>query len=204
MRRTVAAAAVVTALAASLAAVTPASAAPTGPTAPAARVPHTVAEPIYDRWIVNGGTQGFLGSPTTDTASTARGGTYNFFQGGAIYALPGLTEAHYVRGAIRRQWKALGAEWSSFGYPTTDEVATGGRPGAVNLFEGGSIYWSAATGAHDVWGPILQAWIGQGYEGGRLGFPSGQTFVYNNGLKQEFEGGNIVWTQDGGAVIAYR
>lgn len=163
-----------------------------------------VEEPIYGRWLALGGTPGFLGSPINDTTGTARGGAYNLFQGGAVYALPGRGEAHAVRGAIRQHWNALGSEWSSFGYPTLTEVATSGRPGAVGLFEGGAIYWSAQTGAHDIWGPIQQAWATQGYEGSRLGFPSGQTFLFGGGYKQEFQGGNIVWTPGGGAVIAYR
>ncbi len=117
---------------------------------------------------------------------------------------PAVLRHTLVRGAIRQLWGALGAEYSTFGYPRTDEVATGGRPGAVNLFEGGAVYWSAQTGAHDIWGPIQQAWSTQGYEGGRLGFPSGQTFLFGSGYKQEFQGGNIVWTPEGGAAIAYR
>ncbi len=181
-----------------------AGSAPPPPPPPPAPRRFNVAEPIYSRWLALGGTPGFLGSPLNDTTGTARGGAYNLFQGGAVYAFPGRNEAHAVRGAIRQLWGALGAEYSTFGYPTTDEVATGGRPGAVNLFEGGAVYWSAQTGAHDIWGPIQQAWSTQGYEGGRLGFPSGQTFLFGTGYKQEFQGGNIVWTPEGGAAIAYR
>jgi uncharacterized protein with LGFP repeats len=109
-----------------------------------------------------------------------------------------------VRGAVRDEWRAVGAEWGVLGYPKSDEVQTGGRPGAVNLFEGGSVYWSAGTGAHAMYGAILQAWGSQGYEAGRLGFPRTDEFDAPDGRKQEFQGGNIVWTAERGAVIAYR
>ncbi|MCZ2817077.1 LGFP repeat-containing protein [Modestobacter sp. VKM Ac-2984] len=158
---------------------------------------------IADRWRALGQDRGYLGMPLTDEAGSARGGRYNLFQGGAIYWTE-ATGAHAVRGAIRDRWSKVGAEWSVLGYPKTDEVRTGGRPGAVNLFEGGSVYWSAATGAHEMYGAILGAWGSQGYEGGRLGFPTTGEFDSPDGRKQEFQGGNIVWTPQRGAVIAYR
>jgi uncharacterized protein with LGFP repeats len=163
----------------------------------------TVIGAIADRWRALGGANGFLGQPLTDEQDSARGGRYNLFQGGAVYWTPS-TGAHGVWGAIRDRWTATGAEWGVLGYPKTDEVATAGRPGAVNLFEGGSVYWSASTGAHAMYGAILQAWGSQGYEGGRLGFPVTGEFASPDGTKQEFQGGNIVWTPERGAVIAYR
>ncbi|MCZ2817078.1 LGFP repeat-containing protein [Modestobacter sp. VKM Ac-2984] len=170
---------------------------------PAVSRGYTVIGAIADRYNALGGARGYLGMPLTDEADSARGGRYNLFQGGAIYWTE-ATGAHAVRGAIRDRWSKVGAEWSVLGYPKTDEVRTGGRPGAVNLFEGGSVYWSAATGAHEMYGAILGAWGSQGYEGGRLGFPTTGEFDSPDGRKQEFQGGNIVWTPQRGAVIAYR
>lgn len=170
---------------------------------PAVSRGYTVVGAIADRWRALGGANGFLGQPLTDEQVSARGGAYNLFQGGAIY-WTSSTGAHAVVGAIRERWGQVGAEWSVLGYPKTDEVQTGGRPGAVNLFEGGSVYWSAATGAHEMYGAILGAWGSQGYEGGRLGFPTTGEFDSPDGRKQEFQGGNIVWTPSRGALIAYR
>jgi hypothetical protein len=162
----------------------------------------TVIGAIADRWHATGGANGFLGRPLTDEQGSARGGRYNLFQAGGIYWTPS-TGAHYVIGAIRDRWTQVHAEWGVLGYPVTDEVATAGRPGAVNLFEGGSVYWSASTGAHAMYGAILQAWGSQGYERGRLGFPITGEFDSPDGTKQEFQGGNIVWTPERGAIIAY-
>ncbi|MFD3518670.1 hypothetical protein ACFWVV_36885, partial [Streptomyces sp. NPDC058663] len=49
--------------------------------------------------------------------------------------------------------------------PTTHEVRTPDGRGAYTVFEGGSIYWSAAAGAHPVWGAVRDAWARQGWEG---------------------------------------
>jgi hypothetical protein len=158
---------------------------------------------IADKWGSLGGPTGTIGQAVTDEMGSANGGRYNLFQRGAIY-WTAATGAHMVRGAIRDTWGRVGAEWGVLGYPKTDEIQTGGRPGAVNLFQGGSVYWSSTTGGHAMYGAILQAWGSQGYEAGRLGFPRTDEFDAPDGRKQEFQGGNIVWTPQRGAVIAYR
>ncbi|WP_392895963.1 hypothetical protein [Streptomyces sp. LN699] len=40
--------------------------------------------------------------------------------------------------------------------PTTKVLPTPGRRGVFTVFEGGSIHWSAATGAHPVWGAVTR------------------------------------------------
>jgi len=156
---------------------------------------------IADKYNALGGSRGFLGQVLTDEAPTTRGGAYNLFEGGLIlWTAP--TGARFVRGAVRSTWTALGSEYGFLGFPTTDEV-TSARGGAVQLFEGASIYWSGTTGAHELYGGIREAWIAQGYETGRLGFPTTGEFDIDGGRKQEFQGGNIVWTPQGGTVIAY-
>ena len=158
---------------------------------------------IAERWRALGGADGVLGRPLTDETGTRNGGRYNFFQNGSIFWTP-ATGAQAVFGGIREGWARTGAEWGFLGFPTSGEISTAGRPGAVQLFQGGSLYWSAATGAYPVRGPIAQAWAMQGYEGGRLGFPRTGEFDSPDGRKQEFQGGNIVWTAERGAVVAYR
>ena len=170
---------------------------------PAVHRGYRVIGAIADKWGSLGGPTGTIGQALTDEMGSANGGRYNLFQRGAIY-WTSPTGAHMVRGAIRDTWGRVGAEWGVLGYPKTDEIQTGGRPGAVNLFQGGSVYWSSTTGAHAMYGAILQAWGSQGYEAGRLGFPRTDEFDAPDGRKQEFQGGNIVWTPQRGAVIAYR
>ena len=100
---------------------------------------------IYNKWVALGGSSGFLGFPTTNETSTSDGvGRYNDFQGGSIY-WKSTTGAREVHGSIRSRWKALGAERSYLGYPTSDEFAISG--GRRSNFERGYITWSATTGA---------------------------------------------------------
>src|SRR5664280_1669767 len=65
------------------------------------------------------------------------------------------TGAHEVHGAIREIWHGLGWEQSFLGYPLTDETVLARDNGRYNHFQGGSIYWSPATGAHEVHGATV-------------------------------------------------
>src|SRR5262249_3567105 len=73
------------------------------------------------------------------------------------------TGVHAVHGAIRDEYNATASETdingnvvqNLLGMPTSDETDVPGVPGArMNTFQGGAIYWSAATGAHVVYGAI--------------------------------------------------
>src|SRR5919112_1138644 len=119
---------------------------------------------IGEKWGQLGREGGFLGAPLTDETGTPDGvGRYNHFEGGSIYWTP-ETGAHEVHGAIRELWSGLGWEQSFLGYPTTDESDTAGGRGRFNHFEGGSIYWSPETGAHEVHGAIRDLWFSLGAE----------------------------------------
>lgn len=80
--------------------------------------------------------------------------------------------AFEVHGAIREKYLALGAEASVLGYPRTDESGTPDGHGRFNHFQGGSIYWTAGTGAHEVHGLIRDRWSALGWERNpQLGYP---------------------------------
>ncbi|MBO9514527.1 MAG: hypothetical protein J7549_10455 [Variovorax sp.] len=80
--------------------------------------------------------------------------------------------AYEVHGAIREKYLALGAEASILGYPRTDETGTPDGRGRFNHFQGGSIYWTADTGAHEVHGLIRDRWSALGWERNpQLGYP---------------------------------
>jgi hypothetical protein len=77
-----------------------------------------------------------------------------------------------VHGAIRDKYLALGAESSFLGYPTTDETGTPDGIGRFNHFQGGSIYWTPNTGAHEVHSLVRDLWASQGWErNAALGYP---------------------------------
>lgn len=136
-----------------------------------------VTGPVLDKYIAYNGLT-VLGPPTTDTAVTPDGiGQYNHFVTngyvGSIYYTAG-TGAHALGGEIRKKWAELGYE-RGLGYPTTDELSTPDGVGRYNHFlkgaNVGSIYWTAGTGAHAIYGEIRKKWAALDYERG-LGYPT--------------------------------
>ncbi|MEU6645143.1 PQQ-dependent sugar dehydrogenase [Saccharomonospora sp. NPDC046836] len=167
---------------------------------------------IYQRYLALGGHATF-GPPTTDELGTPDGrGRYNHFVGvtpgypASIY-WTSSTGSHAIYGGIRQRWAALGWERGPLGYPTTDELVTPDGKGRYNHFsKGASIYWTAATGAHGIWGGIRQRWAALGWERSPLGYPSTdeQTTPDGRGRYNHFsKGGSIYWTGATGAQGIY-
>ena len=160
---------------------------------------HWVSGSILDSWATQGYERGRMGLPTSDPYSLAGGGAFNRFEGGAIYSSP-TTGAHWILGAIQKSWGTQGWERGPLGYPTTDEIALTGRPGAFQEFQDGVIYWSPSTGAHWVSGGIADAWTAQGAERGRLGLPTSDRFDLRSGVSfNRFQGGAVYSSTSTGA-----
>jgi hypothetical protein len=149
-----------------------------------------------------GGSNGFLGAPVIVESVTPDGiGRYRHFQGGSIYWTPG-TGAHEVHGAIRGKWSSMGWERSFLGYPLTDESTTPDGVGRYNHFQGGSIYWTPGTGAHEVHGAIRGKWSSMGWERSFLGYPLTDELATEDALGRysEFQHGSIYWSPGTGAL----
>ncbi len=144
----------------------------------------------------HGGMTGHLGHQV-GPESSLRDGAFAQFQGGSIY-WTAATGAREVRGAIRDRWGRLGWENGPLGYPLTDEQPTPTRPGRYTHFQGGSIYWSAQTGAHAVRGPIRDRWAALGWENGPLGFPVTGEYDVPGGRASDFQGGRVTWDRAAG------
>ncbi|WP_167467821.1 choice-of-anchor D domain-containing protein [Arthrobacter oryzae] len=160
---------------------------------------HWVAGAIRTKWAALGWETGPLGYPTTDEKATPSGvGRYNHFSGAngnSIYWSP-QTGAHWVTGAIRAKWAALGWEAGPLGYPTTDESASPDRVGQYNHFSGAagnSIYWSPKTGAHWIRGAIRTKWASLGWERSRLGYPASDEYSVSVGRASNFQNGRLTW-----------
>ncbi|WP_330180193.1 polysaccharide deacetylase family protein [Nocardia sp. NBC_01503] len=153
---------------------------------------------IAGTYIGLGSVTSFLGYPRTDETGTPDGiGRYNHFQGGSIYWSP-ASGSHTVYGAIRDRWSTLGWERGFLGYPVSDEVGvTGGR---ASQFQGGNIYWSAATAAHEVHGAILGRYLQLGGTGSTLGLPTGDEYSVDGGRRSDFAHGAILWNASTGAL----
>jgi uncharacterized protein with LGFP repeats len=161
---------------------------------------------IRDKWMELGAAQGLLGEPITDETATPDGtGRFNHFQRGSIYWHP-ATGAHEVHGAIREKWAELGWELGFLGYPQTDETPTPDGVGRFNHFQGGSIYWTPRTGAHEVHGAIRDKWAEQGWETGALKYPVTDETSMSDGVGRfnDFQGGSIHWNPHSGAEVSLR
>ncbi len=154
---------------------------------------HVVVGAIRGKWQSLGWERGFLRYPVTDELGTPDGvGRFNHFQGGSIYWTP-ATGAHVVVGAIRGKWRAMGAETSVLGYPLTDELGAPDGVGRFHHFQRGSIYWTPATGAHEVHGAIQRRYKDEGETTSSLRFPVTDVFAISGGERCEFQGGAIEW-----------
>ncbi|OJT21913.1 hypothetical protein BO221_24475 [Archangium sp. Cb G35] len=161
----------------------------------------TVGGEILVRYNALGGAGGILGRCTTSELATPDGrGRFNHFQNGSIYWTP-TTGAWAVYGQIRIKWEQLGWETSYLGYPLTNEMVTPDGVGRYNHFERGSIYWTEATGAHEVIGDIHTKWKALGWERSQLGYPLTDETKTPDGAGRfnHFQNGSIYWTQETGA-----
>lgn len=153
----------------------------------------TVVGKIAEKYKALGGCGSILGVPKSDERGTPDGvGRYTVFDRGSIYWTAALG-AFEVHGEIRDKWAKLGWEAGPLGYPITDERRTPDGIGRYNVFERGSIYWTAELGAHEVRGRIRDAWKETGWEAGPLGYPISDEYAVPEGRKSDFEGGSIVW-----------
>ena len=152
---------------------------------------------IMAHWSALGGAGGVLGAPVSGELPTpGKAGSYTHFQRGSIYA-SSATPAREVHGMIRDEWARLGWEGSALGFPVTDELPAGAV--RFNHFQGGSVYWSAGTGAHEVRGSIRALWAGLGWERSVLGLPTSGELPADGGRYNRFQGGSVYWSPSTGA-----
>jgi uncharacterized protein with LGFP repeats len=154
---------------------------------------------IRAKWGSLGWENSLLGFPTANERPL-RGGAMSRFQGGSVYWSP-ASGAHEVHGDILGRYGELGAETGRLGYPVTDEVRTPDRFGAYSAFQGGAVYWSPDTGAHQIEGAIRAKWDALGSENSGLGFPVSDEHARPGGRVSDFELGQITWTPQLGAVV---
>src|SRR4051812_7181608 len=113
------------------------------------------------------------------------------FQGGTLvssgigtYAVPTVSET---------PWAAQGYETGPLGLPISGLTCGLRDGGCWQVFQGGRVYATSATGSHAVAGVINSVWIAQGLERGTLGYPTGELVcgLAGGGCKQDFQGGAV-------------
>ena len=155
---------------------------------------------LRDRWVALGGPRGVLGYPVTGTRTVSDGvGRFNDFQRGSIFWSPS-TGAWEVRGTIRDEWTAVGGPRGILGYPVTGTRVAADGAGRYNHFQTGSIFFSPASGTHEVHGVIRDRWAASGWERGPLGYPITDEYAVNGGRQSDFQRGFLRLTTATGSV----
>jgi hypothetical protein len=163
--------------------------------------------------------QDLLGLPTSDEMNVpgVPGARMNTFQGGAIYWSP-ATGAHVVYGGIWAKYNSVGGP-ASYGLPTSDEMwlpdGQGDSNYRVSYFQDGrAIVWSAAYGAHLIYGAIGAEYAALVNERDVSGYPllsvlgaptSDEMDVPGvpGARMNTFQGGAIYWSPATGAHVVY-
>ncbi len=136
-----------------------------------------------------------LGLPVDEEQPQA-GGVRERFSVGAVYWSP-ATGAQPVFGAVLARYTELGEAAGPLGMPTAAEGDVPGGRGQA--FAGGNLYWSAVTGAHEVWGAVLGSYLAAGGPGGALKLPVDSELPLAGGRRQAFAAGAVYWTPATGA-----
>jgi subtilisin family serine protease len=122
-------------------------------------------------------------------------GVFQRTEGSVDYVRGGITTT--VKGAILTRFRAAGAENGVLGWPTSGEIASAG--GVYQVFTGGFVVWSRATGAQIMYGDNLPRWLTLGGTTSKLGFPSSEEIRLTSGVVQRFTGGNMYWSPASGS-----
>ncbi len=88
--------------------------------------------------------------PTSDEGEALRSpsgktGRYSSFQRGSMNWIRPTNQTFLIQGAIYTKWASMGHSGGQLGFPQSDEYPYLG--GSRSDFEGGSIAWTASTGA---------------------------------------------------------
>ncbi len=150
---------------------------------------------------------GVLGYPVMgpEQCGLKNGGCYQMFQGGAIL-WSGATNAQISpNGPIRTAYSETGFENGYFGYPVSGQICGLRDGGCYQMFQGGAMLWSKASGAQpSTFGAIRGAYAALGFENGRAGYPTSREFCgsKNGGCYQMYQTGAMVWGPGLGAFFS--
>lgn len=149
----------------------------------------------FNTW--NGYTEGYAATATREHGWTVYEWLKNFYSADPRHChhVPFVNKRaspNVVYGAICEAWVRLGADRGFLGAPTTPEAPT--PRGRLTHFQGGTIYYSAATGAHEVHGLIRDAYFKIRADSSCLGLPITDEIPWGNkGRMNRFQGGEITW-----------
>ncbi|MGQ0506992.1 MAG: trypsin-like serine protease [Myxococcaceae bacterium] len=106
----------------------------------------------------------------------------------------------YVKGAILDKYRELGGLQSPLGDCVSNELPIRDGIGRASHFQRGSIYWTPATGAHNIQGAIREKYMSMGWETSALGYPITDEHDVPGGRRNTFQHGSITWNRATGVV----
>ena len=147
-----------------------------------------------DVYRANGGPRGPLGFPLRSARRYDDGGLVQDFERGLI-AGPGARRIFAVRKEIETRYRQEGFVGGRWGYPNTDtERVAGARRGMESGFQHVTAYWSEATGARWLNGPIRTRYRAEGGPAGTLGYPTSDVETVSATMQRStFEKGVITY-----------
>ncbi len=107
---------------------------------------------------------------------------------------------------IEDKYRECGGEHGFLGRPIGPESTTTDGLGRFRHYEGGSIYATRETGAHEVHGLVRDRWGELGWEASFLGYPISDEMPTpdGRGRHSHFQGGSIVWMPETGVTLQRR
>jgi hypothetical protein len=154
--------------------------------------PHLGVEALEDRSVPSS-----LVTPQLGSLAVADGGSKL-----AQIAVPSSAGAS---DPIQAKWLSLGGAQGFLGKAVTAELTAPDGFGRFEYFQGGSIYWTASTGADVVKGAILGKWGSLGWEKSLLGYPLTDELPMPNGIGRynHFQNGTILWYPGLGTFLSF-
>jgi len=159
---------------------------------------HTIRGAIRHRYDALGCKPGLPTSPQRVVSGGA--GAQQFFATGGMYRNNKADLTLWLHGPIDHEFRAVGAATGVLGLPTSTSTSllTATQGASCNgcrriSFTGGRIYDGPSTGAHALWGNVLNTYLKHGGAPGALGMPT--TRVQNRdggGVRARFQHGTIV------------
>jgi uncharacterized protein with LGFP repeats len=114
----------------------------------------------------------------------------------------------WLHGSIDHEFRAVGAATGVLGLPTSTPATLSALAGSCAgcrwvSFVGGRIYDGSSTGAHALWGNVLDTYLQHGGPQGALGMPTTRVQARDaGGVRARFEHGTIVCRQGSCQVVS--
>lgn len=143
---------------------------------------------IVQLWMRLGGASGQLGLPVAAEVAVRQGWAQVYQRGLIVWTW--RFGVHAVSGPIYARLVADGGLRSALGLPTGDAQRLPGGS-LLQHFSSGVITYSAATGAHAVWGSFYARWAADGGVASAEGLPTGEQTSASGGSSQQFQNAGL-------------